>query len=128
MSTIQHRYRAAARRVMDCAGGDPERADALAAWGQEVHQAGDVDARAVLARDGTIVVRARLNHGRVQVVYVTRDHDAQVLGVAGLEAGLAMSQIARVTGQNVILVTMSDLAWTPYRRTDRPREDQVNGA
>lgn len=128
MSTVQDRYAIAARRVMRQAGGDPAHAADLAAWGQRVHQADDGDARAIVSQDGQVVAEARRRgNGFVQADYVLDTQASRSYGVAGLEVSLATGRIARQLGQGVIVATVSDLAWTPYQRTDRPRDQEQWG-
>src|SRR5690625_4427720 len=97
MTTTAHGYFTdKARATLAEAGGDPDLTADLAAWAEKAHDRDDVHG-VIVALDGTIVAETvHIDH-----VYV-RNSDAQRLGLTYRELGMALGEIKRVIGRDVI--------------------------
>lgn len=106
-----------ARAVFAESGGDPECADALARWGQDVadHRADEIQRLGVLvAQDGTLLAETMRHRGpELSTVYVATmlDESLDPLGVEGTVMDMARAECVRQTGQAVIHVP----AWQVVR-------------
>lgn len=96
-------FTAKARAAIGRAGGDPDRADALAAWAQHAHhahahQAEDTRGGVVVAETGEILAETNWTRGRVGASYIrTVTHDADRY-LIGREVGLAVGSLRRAHG------------------------------
>lgn len=113
-----------ARQVFTRAKGNPDNADALAAWAEKMrvtyrdehNDAGPFILQGViLAADGQVLARTKASLGRVTTYYALGDdlrvHDATEFAGKGLVVDLACSRLTYVTGQPTIHVTMSDVCF-----------------
>lgn len=105
-------YLDVARAVIARAGGDPDTAGPLAEWAERTQPEADTRTGVIIGRDGTILAETTRQGrgGAVTAFYVTTDHvGIDGLGIERLEVGLAMGQLRRVTGQDVLHVRGWDL-------------------
>ena len=100
---------AKARDVFSRAGGDPDKAAALAGWAEEAKRIGDPKRGVIVAEDGELVAATRyVADVGIGASYVVKE-DADRLGLFGNEVGLATAQLHRILGQRVIHVTMAEV-------------------
>lgn len=95
-----------ARARLRQAGGDPTRSDALAAWAEQARQINDPDRGVIVAETGELVAQTR--YYREEGTYVARE-DAARYGLDVNEVGLAIEALARITGQRLVHVKMSEV-------------------
>ena len=104
-------FQAKAREVFARAGGDPGKADTLAAWAQELREAeADLWHGAIVSREGEIIAhttRVRKGDG---YIYQVNPEEADTLGVRGGEARGAINEIMRVTGIEVSHIRAAEIS------------------
>ena len=102
-------FTAKAREVFSRAGGDPDKAAALAEWAEEAKRIGDPKRGVIVAEDGELVAATRyVSDIGMGASYVVKE-DADRLGLFGNEVGLATAQLHQILGQRVIHVTMAEV-------------------
>ena len=104
-------FQAKAREVFARAGGDPDKADTLAAWAQGLREAeADLWHGAIVSREGEIIAhttRVRKGDG---YIYQVNPEEADTLGVRGGEVRGAINELMRVTGQRLIHIKATEIS------------------
>lgn len=108
MSETHPYFIAKAREVLRKAEGNPDNCAALAAWAEDARKINDCDRGVIVAEDGEIVAATRYQRGLPSATYVEPD-DAMRYGLFGCELGLALGQLKRATGKELIHVKMSQV-------------------
>ncbi len=104
MTTIHPYVIKKARAAFAAAGGDPEKAEALAQWAQSAKAWGDIHQGVIIGQSGTIYAQTRIGTGPGSHVLKS---DAQALGLMATELGLAIGAIKRRSGEPVIHIKAS---------------------
>jgi hypothetical protein len=100
-----------ARAVIGRAGGDPDTAGALAEWAEEAKRIGDPRRGVIVAEDGSLVAATRYyreHSDRAGASYVEKA-DARRWGLHVEETGMAIGELHRITGKQLIHVTMPEM-------------------
>ena len=104
-------FQAKAREVFAQAGGDPDKADTLAAWAQGLREAeADLWHGAIVSREGEIIAhttRVRKGDG---YIYQVNPEEADTLEVRGGEVRGAINELMRVTGQRLIHIRAAEIS------------------
>lgn len=103
-----------ARTVLSAADGDPEVAGPLADWAEAAKAVGDRRVGVIVAEDGRLLAETRFSGGPVGAHYVRSTVVEEVRRyVVKLEVGLALGQIGKAAGMQVIHVRYSEVCEGP---------------